>query len=533
MMIKAGGFRYRDLVLDETCLSGSCNGKPVHFTKSERALLLAFCRNPRRLLSRNRLLDEIASSDAGPSERNIDFLISRLRAKLGDNARSPTYIATQYGEGYLWIAEPGQAAVRPINAYLAILSALLQRGALPRPNVGAFLAQLREAIAEGLGPHRVVRVIEQGQVHADFSPQYSLRVSIHGYQEQMTCTATLQEMPSRRIVKAFSAQGHAGAGTAIDSFVSRLSNDVIAHLRSLLASRTTGLGVPEELSLEERLWNASDRLTTGSYQMWLAKGQQLSADRVSDPSIDTALQWCMHLFSRLALANPFSRFDFDERRRIENEMEAIALQGMPLVEGNPVQMLAVAKLLYFVDRGHLELALDIAERASDQMAGSPAPLPLLAQIHSALGQSEEAIVLLDRGIEVAASNIEFLNHLRVLKCIALLAAGDSGNAARIIASIDDLGDHCPPDTAVAIRLMTASTDRKLPEALANALVAAGPDGAASALEYLYFTSARQHASPVAVANLMRGFTFHVTTVHGESAVPAFLRSDHPISQTSG
>ncbi|MCJ8056594.1 hypothetical protein GB928_025590 [Shinella curvata] len=113
---------------------------------------------------------------------------------------------------------------------------------------------------------------------------------------------------------------------------------------------------------------------------------------------------------------------------------------------------------------------------------------MLAQIHSALGQSEKAVILLDRGIQVAASNIEFLNDLSVLKCIALLAAGDGGSAARMIASIDELGDHYPLDTAVAMHLMAASTRRKLPEALANTLVAAGSDKAASALKYLCFTS---------------------------------------------
>ena len=95
-----------DLVLDETCLFARRNGETIQFTRNERALLLAFTRNPRRLMRRSRLLDEIASSESTSSDRNIDFLVNRLRTKLGDNAKSPMYIATQYGEGYVWIAEP-------------------------------------------------------------------------------------------------------------------------------------------------------------------------------------------------------------------------------------------------------------------------------------------------------------------------------------------------------------------------------------------------------------------------------------------
>ena len=88
------------MVLDETCLFAQRNGRKIQFTRNERALLLALTRNPRRLMPRDRLLDEIAS-ESNVSDRNIDFLVNRLRAKLGDSAKSPNFIATQYGEGYV------------------------------------------------------------------------------------------------------------------------------------------------------------------------------------------------------------------------------------------------------------------------------------------------------------------------------------------------------------------------------------------------------------------------------------------------
>ncbi|MDF2812354.1 MAG: hypothetical protein K0S56_3385 [Microvirga sp.] len=78
----------------------------VRFTRSERAVLAALVRNPSRILTRNQLLDAISGIGSDSSERSIDFLINRLRGKLGDDARRPRFIATQYGEGYVWIAEP-------------------------------------------------------------------------------------------------------------------------------------------------------------------------------------------------------------------------------------------------------------------------------------------------------------------------------------------------------------------------------------------------------------------------------------------
>lgn len=525
---KTNNLHFAELVLDETGLFGRRNGEKVNFTKSERALLLALSRNPGRLMSRSQLLGELISADSGPSDRNVDYLINRLRTKLGDNARSPRYIATQYGEGYVWIAAPSQPATTKPDTFLAIAPVLPSQSATLGYPVAAVAMQLREAIAKGLGSYRRVIVIEQEKPVTDISPRYLLKLSFNDSQGRQFCTATLQEMPSGQIMKVFSLRRDAEDRNPAASLVSILSSDVIDYLQQIMTDMTAGLGIPSDLSLEDRLWSASNRLTTGSQQMWLAKGEQLNRDREADPSIDTALQWCLHLFSRLVVASPFSRIDYDERDRIESEMEETALRSLPAIENNPVQMLAAAKLLYFVNRGHLALAQDVAERAAKQMAGSAAALPLLAQICSAQGRANEAFALLQRSIEMSGSNFEFFIHANVLKCIALLAAGESQAAAGIIATIEYLGDHCPPAAALAIGLMVAPTDRKLPDILTDALVSAGSEGSGNALEFLYFTSARQHVSPVARRNVMRVMTAHVTGVHGETAVPAFLRSNFAV-----
>lgn len=97
---------FAELVFDGDFLSAARpRERRVRFTRSERAVLAALIRNPRRILTRNQLLDAISGIGSDSAERSIDFLINRLRAKLGDDARSPRFIATQYGEGYVWIAE--------------------------------------------------------------------------------------------------------------------------------------------------------------------------------------------------------------------------------------------------------------------------------------------------------------------------------------------------------------------------------------------------------------------------------------------
>jgi len=42
---------------------------------------------------------------AGPYDRSIDVLISRLRQKLGDDTKSVKYIKTVRSEGYIFVAE--------------------------------------------------------------------------------------------------------------------------------------------------------------------------------------------------------------------------------------------------------------------------------------------------------------------------------------------------------------------------------------------------------------------------------------------
>lgn len=86
-------------------------GTEIRLTRAERRLLAALAARPGRLRSRQELLDAVSGPGSDASDRSVDYLVSRLRRKLGDSARRPRYIATHYGEGYIWIAdrsgEPG------------------------------------------------------------------------------------------------------------------------------------------------------------------------------------------------------------------------------------------------------------------------------------------------------------------------------------------------------------------------------------------------------------------------------------------
>jgi len=74
-------------------------------SSSENSLLLAFAQYPKIPLSRDRLIDLTKGNNSTPFDRSIDSHISRLRRKLGDDARKPEIIKTAWGKGYIFTHE--------------------------------------------------------------------------------------------------------------------------------------------------------------------------------------------------------------------------------------------------------------------------------------------------------------------------------------------------------------------------------------------------------------------------------------------
>ncbi|MCW4460673.1 response regulator [Sphingomonas sp. BT-65] len=77
-------------------------GVRVALTSVEFDLLLAFCRNPGRILSREQLSESVHGGRAGPIDRSIDVHVSRIRQKVEANPRDPTLIKTVRLGGYMF-----------------------------------------------------------------------------------------------------------------------------------------------------------------------------------------------------------------------------------------------------------------------------------------------------------------------------------------------------------------------------------------------------------------------------------------------
>jgi two-component system OmpR family response regulator len=78
------------------------DGVRIALTSTEFDLLVAFCQNPGRVLSRDQLLELTHSGLAGPIARSIDVHVSRIRQKIEPNAQDATLIKTIRLGGYIF-----------------------------------------------------------------------------------------------------------------------------------------------------------------------------------------------------------------------------------------------------------------------------------------------------------------------------------------------------------------------------------------------------------------------------------------------
>ncbi|MBW9118250.1 response regulator [Rhizobium cauense] len=77
-------------------------GTTIALSGAEFRLLRVFIDHPQRVLNRDQLLNLTQGRDAEIFDRSIDLLVSRLRQRLGDDAREPVYIKTVRSEGYVF-----------------------------------------------------------------------------------------------------------------------------------------------------------------------------------------------------------------------------------------------------------------------------------------------------------------------------------------------------------------------------------------------------------------------------------------------
>ena len=87
------------------------DGEPRHLTPTEWRLLEVLLEKPGRLLTYGRLAEMLWGRQRSGGWRGaLRVHVRSLRAKLGDAAAAPRFIATEPGVGYTWIADADASA---------------------------------------------------------------------------------------------------------------------------------------------------------------------------------------------------------------------------------------------------------------------------------------------------------------------------------------------------------------------------------------------------------------------------------------
>ncbi|MCC7252425.1 helix-turn-helix domain-containing protein [Hyphomicrobium sp.] len=500
--------RYGDLVFDKTLLFAE-RGKSeqLRFTRYERALLKLFMQNPNRPLSRAHILDAITHTGSDISDRNVDFLVNRLRAKLGDSARAPRFIATQYGEGYVWIAKQEES----VSAFVVIGPCYGMRHEPTAARAGPMLAGLAKALDAVTGQKHgiVIKPDWSSDANTSGSVSYSLDASLHEDIGRLHGAFVLRDGRSGQILQAFRmALASAPQDNEIRALATCIKDAIWAH-RALPSPSPLA---PVDRPLELRMHDAA-LLLSRAPESWQEAGAQIERARAANPD-DPALAIMRGLAlyaSLIQVPRPA-----EEWEAIEAEIEDLVLGSLSAIQDNPLLVLGAAKLLFFIDRGHFELADRLAEEAFERSTAFAAAFATRAQIRMYQGDFVEARLLYDKAIELAEPGSEFLVYLKVLKTTLALAANDR-------AMVDVLGAELyaiNPAILAKIGLFIVDPEaQKLPDHLEALLASFGEARAHQIILFLYNVSARHFHAAKHRENVMRGLITHMIRHYGEGIVP--------------
>jgi DNA-binding response OmpR family regulator len=103
--VSSGSTQHGPLLLDHSRRQANLEGRDLELSAYEFAGLAALAAAAGRVMSRDQLMERLKGLEHESYDRSLDVLVSRLRQKLGDDARKPRFIKTVYGAGYLFLEQ--------------------------------------------------------------------------------------------------------------------------------------------------------------------------------------------------------------------------------------------------------------------------------------------------------------------------------------------------------------------------------------------------------------------------------------------
>jgi len=93
----------KNLILNEEQMNIVLQGKQLHLTAAEYGILGYLMKKEGGVVSREELIYNIEAISEETTNKSIDVIIGRIRQKLGENPKEPTYIHAIRGVGYKFL----------------------------------------------------------------------------------------------------------------------------------------------------------------------------------------------------------------------------------------------------------------------------------------------------------------------------------------------------------------------------------------------------------------------------------------------
>jgi DNA-binding response OmpR family regulator len=90
------------LEIDLGARQARLDGRPCELTSHQFELLVVLAQSPGRVLSRDQIMDALKGHPLEAFDRSIDVHISRIRAVIEDDPKTPRRVLTVRGAGYVF-----------------------------------------------------------------------------------------------------------------------------------------------------------------------------------------------------------------------------------------------------------------------------------------------------------------------------------------------------------------------------------------------------------------------------------------------
>ena len=500
-------------------------GQTLQFSRAERAILGTLAARPGVIFSRQRLLDAIAGEGSDSTDRSIDFLINRLRRKLGDAARAPRYIATQYGEGYWWVPQDARPGTQTANAFVVVGPIRVIPPAREADGrVLLFAEQLRQALERQMAEGRSVVLDPDCPNAAAFTsarPIYAVELDALAPDGHLGCAVSARDFASGKVLHVSRWELDP---LPEDSSIEALATAIVASLWRATTHGGDAPAVPSSEPLPVRMQQAGV-LLAGSHS-GVEVEQRLRAALAANPDDpQTRLMLATAIHSRLVMGGAAQFLaDPDGPAAACNELEELILRATPQGQDDPLHTLSMAKLLYFLDRGHDRVAVSMAEAELERSTAVVAALAVVGQIRQFEGDLEGGAALLDRGLSMAAGHPVFAVYLHAIRLNGALASGKPERIEAVYADLLGIDPNAAPH--FELHLAGFHLDA-MPPGLRQRIEGHDATTAAALVRYGHLLQGRLFKRESHRANYMRGVLLGFCAAMGTDFVPAHIKRDLP------